>query len=105
MGKMAYCWKPARGVPAVELTYRNIFYIILRMTTKQRFRNKYRLQLRERDHLPPHVHLVGGGVNVRINLETLESAGACPRDVLKEVLAWVADHQIELLQEWKQWHP
>ncbi len=35
------------------------------MTTKQRFRNKYRLQLREKDHEPMHVHLVGGEVNAK----------------------------------------
>jgi len=75
------------------------------MTTKQRFRNKYRLQLRERDHLPPHVHLTGAGLNVRINLETLAYDGSCPRDLLNEVLAWVAQHRTELLQEWKTWHP
>jgi hypothetical protein len=31
------------------------------MSTKYRFRDKYRIQLREKDHLPPHVHLTGGG--------------------------------------------
>jgi len=75
------------------------------VTTKQRFRQKYRLELRERDHLPPHVHLVGGEVNVRISLETLTGHGDCPRDLLDEVLAWVAQHRDELLTEWKKWHP
>ena len=41
------------------------------MTSKKRFRNKYRLQLREKDHEPMHVHLVGGEVNVRIDLANL----------------------------------
>jgi hypothetical protein len=40
------------------------------MTTKQRFRNKYRLQLREKDHEPMHVHLVGGNINAKIDLST-----------------------------------
>jgi len=76
------------------------------MSTKQRFRNhKFRLELRERDHLPPHVHLTGAGLNVRISLETLAHNGACPRDLLQEVLHWVAQHRAELLQEWKKWHP
>ena len=44
------------------------------VTTKQRFRNnKYRLEVRERDHLPMHVHLVGGGFDVLIDLATLQS--------------------------------
>ncbi len=41
------------------------------MTSKKRFRNKYRLQLREKDHEPMHVHLVGGDVNVKIDLTRL----------------------------------
>lgn len=46
------------------------------MTTKQRFRNnKYRLEVRERDHGPAHVHLVGGGFDVIIDLGSLETDG------------------------------
>jgi len=75
------------------------------MTTKQRFRGKYRLELRERDHLPPHVHLTGRGLNVRISLETLICDGDCPRDLLLEVLAWVWQHRHELMKEWEKWHP
>lgn len=74
------------------------------MTTKQRFRNKYRLQLREKDHEPMHVHLVGGDVNVKFNLLTLEVvAGAVPDDIKKEVFNWLKEHQKELIREWKQW--
>ncbi|MGF6669745.1 hypothetical protein ABIA53_003415 [Pseudomonas monsensis] len=42
------------------------------MTTQYRFRDKYRIQLREKDHPPPHVHLIGGGVEVMLSLETVE---------------------------------
>jgi len=41
------------------------------MSTKHRFRDKYRIELRERDHLPPHMHLTGGGVDVVISLESV----------------------------------
>lgn len=75
------------------------------MTTKHRLRGKYRIELRERDHLPPHVHLVGGEVNVRISLETLKRVGACPHDLLDEALAWVREHRAELMEQWKLWHP
>jgi|GEM_PF-1496998 len=76
----------------IRFLYRNIFYIMPVMTTKHRFRNKYRLQLRERDHEPMHVHLVGGNVNAKIDLLTLQVvAGAIPADLKKEVLAWVAE--------------
>ena len=76
------------------------------MTTKQRFRNnKYRLEVRERDHGPAHVHLVGGGFDVIIDLACIESDGEWPRGLRVEVLVWVADHRAELLEEWQKWHP
>lgn len=74
------------------------------MTTKQRFRNKYRLQLREKDHEPMHVHLVGGAVNAKFDLVSLELvAGRVPADVLREVTAWLKDHQVALIEEWQTW--
>jgi Domain of unknown function (DUF4160) len=74
------------------------------MTTKMRFRNRYRLQLRERDHEPMHVHLVGGEVNARIDLATLTVvAGTVPAGLLIEVTAWLVKNQIDLIQEWKKW--
>jgi hypothetical protein len=76
------------------------------VTTKHRFRNKYRLQIREKDHLPMHVHLVGGEVNSKIDLLTLTiSEGDCPAGLAEEVLAWVTEHRDELILEWKIWHP
>ncbi len=74
------------------------------MTSKKRFRNKYRLQLREKDHEPMHVHLVGGDVNVRIDLASLRIvAGSMPMDLKREVMAWLRAHQAELIKEWKSW--
>mgnify|MGYP001194366107 CR=1 FL=1 len=76
------------------------------MTSKKRFRNKYRLQLREKDHEPMHVHLVGGDVDVRIDLASLRIvAGRMPMDLKREVMAWLRAHQAELIEEWKKWHP
>ena len=63
------------------------------MTSKKRFRNKYRLQLREKDHEPMHVHLVGGEVNVRIDLASLRIvAGSMPTDLKREVMVWLRAH-------------
>ncbi len=74
------------------------------MTTKKRFRNKYRLQLREKDHEPMHVHLVGGEINAKFDLITLKLIdGTLPVDLKKEVLIWLEAHQIELIKEWKSW--
>ena len=75
------------------------------MTTKHRFRNKYRLQLREKDHNPVHVHLVGGEVNVAINLEPLCIAkGMLPSDLHNEVMTWLAENRDKLIEEWKESH-
>ena len=74
------------------------------MTSKKRFRNKYRLQLREKDHEPMHVHLVGGDVNVKIDLASLRIvAGSMPAELKSEVMAWLRAHQAELIEEWKSW--
>lgn len=59
------------------------------MTAKQRFNNKYALQIRERDHNPPHIHLVGGSVNATVDLNTLVCMGLIPARVKSEVLAWI----------------
>ncbi len=75
-----------------------------RMTTKQRFSKKYRLQLREKDYEPMHVHLVGGEVNATFDLVTLELVtGNVPRDLLREVKSWLVANQSELIEEWKIW--
>lgn len=74
------------------------------MTSKKRFRNKYRLQLREKDHEPMHVHLVGGDVNVKIDLTSLRIvAGWMPMDLKREVMTWLKAHQANLIEEWKSW--
>ena len=51
-----------------------------------------------------HVHLVGGDVNVRIDLASLRVvAGSMPADLKREVMAWLRAHQVELIEEWKSW--
>jgi hypothetical protein len=74
------------------------------MTTKQRFNNKYALQIRERDHNPPHVHLIGGSIDATIDLATLECSGLIPAAVKREVLAWIKENHQELMEEWHIWH-
>ncbi len=51
-----------------------------------------------------HVHLVGGDVNVRIDLASLRIvAGGMPMALKREVMAWLRAHQAELIEEWKSW--
>ena len=74
------------------------------MTTKQRFRNKYRLELRENDHEPMHVHFVGGDINAKIDLLTLKivAGGVLPTTLRKEVLAWLKVNQNDMIMEWQK---
>ena len=75
------------------------------MTSKQRFRNnKYRLEVRERDHGPAHCHLVGGKVDVIIYFDTLGSEGTWPRGLRREVLDWIEANLLDLWKEWNRWH-
>ena len=75
------------------------------MTTKHQFHNnKYRLEIRERDHSPSHAHLVGGEYDVVIILETLESEGKWPKGLKDEVLSWIKQNRKNLMEEWKKWH-
>ena len=74
------------------------------MTTFKRFRNKYRLQLRERDHEPKQVHLVGGEINAKFDLATLELvAGTLPAGSRADVTDWLRSHQADLIKEWNKW--
>lgn len=75
------------------------------MTTKRTFRGKFKVVLREDDHLPPHVHVVGGGIDVSVDLETLKSCGKWPRAIAKEAMEFITSHLEELKEEWKKWHP
>jgi len=76
------------------------------MSTKYLFRDKYRIQLREKDHPPPHVHLTGGGLDVMLSLETVEvMAGRAPPLIIREALEWVGAHQVQLLEDWKRCYP
>ncbi|MHC8408563.1 DUF4160 domain-containing protein [Pseudomonas sp. TMB3-21] len=64
------------------------------------------MQLREKGHPPPHVHLTGGGVDVMLSLETVQVIiGKAPPLIIKEALAWVRDHQAQLLEDWKRCYP
>jgi len=74
------------------------------MTTKYRFAN-FRITLREKDHNPPHVHLMGPDFEAAINLITLEIMdGAAPAKVLRHALKWLEDNKEELIQQWQRLH-
>ena len=75
------------------------------MSTKYRFREKYRIELRERDHPATSRAPHGNGVDMVISLETVTvTQGRAPAKVMQEALAWVAANQADLLKEWMKWH-
>jgi len=74
------------------------------MSTLHRFRNKYRLEIRERDHGPPHCHLVGDAVDVLIELSSLHCHGIWPAGLKEEVMTWVYANLRLLWKEWNKWH-
>ncbi|MBK5274189.1 MAG: DUF4160 domain-containing protein [Desulfuromonadales bacterium] len=73
-------------------------------TTKYRFSN-FRITLREKDHNPPHVHLMGPDFEAVISLETLDIMdGSAPAKVLRHALKWIADNREELILQWRMLH-
>jgi hypothetical protein len=74
------------------------------MTTLKRIR-KYRIELRENDHAPAHIHVVGVDVNISINLHTFMIAGDLPKALKSEVMEYVTTNQTELLALWDSIHP
>jgi hypothetical protein len=87
------------------LSYRHIGDSFPGMSAKYRFRDTYRIQLREKDHPPPHVHLTGGGLDVMLSLVTEVMVGRAPPLIIKEALEWVRAHQVQLLEDWKRCYP
>ena len=74
------------------------------MTTKYRISN-FRIILREKDHNPPHVHLMGPDFEAAINLGTLELMdGSEPAKVLRHALKWIVDNREELINQWHLLH-
>jgi Domain of unknown function (DUF4160) len=74
------------------------------MTTKYRFSN-FRITLREKDHNPPHVHLMGPGFEAAISLVTLEVMdGSAPAKVLRHALGWINENREELIKQWHVLH-
>ena len=72
------------------------------MTTKQCFRNnKFKLEVRERDHGPASA----AGSTSASTWPRWKRWADWPRGLRDEVVAWVAVHRDELMEELKRWHP
>lgn len=61
--------------------------------------------MREKDHNPPHVHLMGPDFEAVISLMTLAVMdGSAPTKVLRHALKWIADNREELMEQWHALH-
>jgi hypothetical protein len=66
-----------------------------------------KFKINERDHNPPHVHVVGLGASIRINLLTLEpmdSETDFSVTAVRRILEVVTEKQEQLLREWSKRH-
>ncbi len=59
------------------------------------------------DHQPAHVHVIGPGWTVVVNLhgpELREVIGPCSKRDARRVLGLVAEHGAALLEGWRRFH-
>lgn len=72
------------------------------MPTFKRF-DRFRIDVRSREHNPPHFHVIGPDFEALIWLSDLQvRGGSIPRKVYAEAVTWAAAHSAELLAEWSR---
>ena len=74
------------------------------MPTLQRFES-CKIEIRFRDHLPPHVHIVTADRReALVEIESLKVTGNIPPKLLAVPLAWIASNKEFLLEQWSLIH-
>lgn len=72
------------------------------MPTFHRFAG-FRIEVRARDHSPPHFHMIGPDFHALIDIRTLKVLqGTYTRKALAEVIAWASGQTGALMQEWRR---
>lgn len=69
--------------------------------------NHLKFKINANDHLPPHVHIEGGGASLRVNLNTFEVMDAeteFSQSTVKLIILKVMENRILLLEEWERLH-
>lgn len=64
-------------------------------------------KINENDHRPPHIHVEGMGVSVRINLLTLEVMDLetdFSASTLSRILLLIRENRMLLLERWEELH-
>ncbi|WP_264051684.1 DUF4160 domain-containing protein [Methylobacterium flocculans] len=65
--------------------------------------DSFRLEVRSRDHNPPHFHIVGPDHHALVNIQTLQVIrGAFTRKMLAEAVTWAAENTEALMTEWRR---
>lgn len=65
--------------------------------------DSFRVEVRSRDHNPPHFHAVGPDFHALIGIRDLQIIrGEISRKAYAEVVAWASGREAELLDEWNR---
>ena len=65
--------------------------------------DSFRLDVRSRDHNPPHFHVIGADFHALIRIDTFEVIrGEIPSQVYKEVVEWTEERRDDLMTEWRR---
>lgn len=72
------------------------------MSTLQRF-DSSRVVMYLDDHPPPHVHVkLRDGRDCTVDLDSLEIKGRVAEREIREALAWIKTHQVDLQHHWQR---
>lgn len=59
------------------------------------------MYFRRSEHNPPHFHVYYGNYEALIEIKTLAMLkGSLPNKILKMVVLWASQHQVELMNMW-----
>ncbi|WP_425463391.1 DUF4160 domain-containing protein [Methylobacterium terricola] len=73
-----------------------------RVPTFKKF-DSFRLEVRSRDHNPPHFHILSSDFHALVDIRTLQVIeGTYDRKALAEAVAWAVDQTENLLNEWRR---
>ncbi|MCJ2012579.1 DUF4160 domain-containing protein [Methylobacterium sp. J-076] len=63
----------------------------------------FRIDIRSRDHNPPHFHMIGPDFHALVSIRTLEVLeGTYTRKALAEAVAWAGQRTDALMSEWRR---
>ena len=72
------------------------------MSTLQRF-DSSRVVMYLDDHPPPHVHVkLRDGRDCTVDLDSFEIKGRVAEREIREGLAWIKTHQVDLQHQWQR---